>query len=244
MDNTKTFTKNGETRSTLDASAVLKNFKFPLVDLSDIAHAEWKGIFFDSIITEYDARRLYWHLEDQYAETFPTLTDVLIPWLRDEIDHAYGFALIYSSFTGIPLDQVILEAEIRKPDFTIINPIASDAFKLLIMLAYDEIITTHVYHRSIAKYDQFDSEQLSNWIRKAKKDEARHFISFVQKAKSLFPERTTETRSILDEIFNLDFEKSSYTGTFVLDHNTTDFPISKKEIKDMIIPAIVKKFNE
>ncbi|MHC8372513.1 ferritin-like domain-containing protein [Pseudomonas sp. MDT1-85] len=231
-------------RSTPDAAVVLANFQFPPIELSVEERAEWKEILFDSIITEYDARRLYWHLESHYAEYFPTLVEVLNPWLRDEIDHAYGFALIYSSYTGLPLDEVVLEAEIRKPDFTIIEPIANDPYKLLIMLAYDEIITTHVYHRSIAKYDQFDSQQLSTWIRKTKKDEVSHFFSFVQKAKELFPDRTNEVSSILDEIFDIDFHKESYTGTFVLDHNTPDFPISKQEIKNMIIPAIVKKFNE
>jgi hypothetical protein len=244
MDNTTSTNSRFETRSTRDAAVVLANFRFPLVELSDVERNEWKEILFDSIITEYDARRLYWHLETKHTDYFPALVEVLNPWLRDEIDHAYGFALIYSSYTGIPLDQVILEAEIRKSDFSIISPIANDAFKLLIMLAYDEIITTHVYHRSIAKYDQFDSQQLSTWIRKAKKDEVIHFFSFVQKAKELFPDRINEVPSILEEIFDIDFEKESYSGTFVLDHNTPDFPLSKQEIKSMIIPAIVKKFNE
>ncbi|MFJ2365423.1 ferritin-like domain-containing protein [Pseudomonas sp. NPDC087697] len=244
MNDTTSINNKSGTRSTPNAAVILENFRFPLIELSNAERTEWKEILFDSIITEYDARRLYWYLETQYTDHFPILVEVLNPWLRDEIDHAYGFALIYSSYTGIPLDQVTLEAEIRKPDFSIISPIANDAFKLLIMLAYDEIITTHVYHRSIAKYDQFDSQQLSTWIRKAKKDEIMHFFSFVQKAKELFPDRINEIPSILEEIFDIDFEKESYSGTFVLDHNTPDFPISKQEIKSMIIPAIVKKFNE
>lgn len=244
MNNPTNTNSKYETRSTPDAAVVLANFRFPPIKFSDVEHNEWKEILFDSIITEYDARRLYWHLESKHTDYFPILAEVLNPWLRDEIDHAYGFSIIYSSYTGIPLDQVVLEAEIRKPDFSIISPIANDAFKLLIMLAYDEIITTHVYHRSIAKYDKFNSQQLSTWIRKTKKDEVTHFFSFLQKAKELFPERINEAPSILEEIFNIDFEKESYTGTFVLDHNTPDFPISKQEIKSTIIPAIVKKLNE
>ncbi|HEF4758521.1 TPA: hypothetical protein SAN82_000925 [Pseudomonas putida] len=233
-----------KTRSTPDATTVLANFRFPHTELSDAQRFEWKEILFDSIITEYDARRLYWHLKTEHQLYFTSLVDVLNPWLRDEIDHAFGFTVIYSSYTGIPLDQVVLEAEIRQPDFSIISSITNDAFKLLVMLAYDEIITTHVYHRSISKYDQFNCNQLSTWIRKAKKDEISHFFTFVQKAKELFPERTNETSSILEEIFNIDFEKENYSGTFVLDHNTPDFPISKHEIKNLIMPAIVKKFNE
>lgn len=243
MDYIKTINKTN-TRSTPDAAVVLANFRFPHTQLSDIQRLEWKEVLFDSIITEYDARRLYWHLKTQYPIYFASLTDVLNPWLRDEIDHAYGFSVIYSSYTGIPLDQVVVEAEIRQPDFSIINTITDDAFKLLVMLAYDEIITTHVYHRSIIKYDQFNCGQLSTWIRKTKKDEISHFFSFVKKAKELFPDRTDETHSILEEIFNIDFEKNTYSGTFVLDHNTPDFPISKHEIRSLIIPAIVKKFNE
>ncbi|MEJ5058651.1 MULTISPECIES: ferritin-like domain-containing protein [unclassified Pseudomonas] len=230
-------------RSTPDAGVVLANFRFPDTKLNDIERAEWKEVFFDSIITEYDARRLYWHLQIKYPSYFPLLAKVLIPWLRDEIDHAYGFALIYSSFTGIPFDQVILEAEIRRSDFSVINPITDDAFKLLIMLAYDEIITTHVYHRSIPKYDKFESMELSNWIRKTKKDEISHFFSFIEIAKELFPERINETSSILEEIFSIDFDKPNYTGTFVLDHNTSDFPILKQEIRDLIIPTIIKKIH-
>ncbi|WP_236534721.1 hypothetical protein [Pseudomonas tremae] len=115
---------------------------------------------------------------------------------------------------------------------------------LLVTLAYDEIITTHVYHRSIEIYDNFDSQQLSTWIRKTKKDEVTHFFSFVQKAKEMFPDRLHEVPRILDEIFRIDFEKESYTGTFVLDHNAPDFPITKEEIETMIIPAIIKKFRD
>lgn len=231
-------------RPTLGAAVVLANFRFPVINLSEVERTEWADILFDSIITEYDARRLYWYLETQHADYFPTLVEVLNPWLRDEIDHAYGFSLIYASYAGIPLDQIVLEAEIRKTDFSLISPITNDVFKLLIMLAYDEIITTHVYHRSIAKYDKFASQQLSTWIRKTKKDEAAHFFSFVQKAKELFPDRINETPSILEEIFDIDFKKETYSGTFVLDHNTPDFPISKQEIKNWIIPTIIKKLNE
>ncbi|WP_460135132.1 hypothetical protein [Pseudomonas sp. S1_E04] len=229
-------------RSTPDASTVLSGFIFPDVDLSPTLREEWKDVFFDSIITEYDARRLYWYLEGQYPEAFYSLVDVLNPWLRDEIDHAHGFAIIYSSYTKISFDEVLLSAELRKPDFSIINSIAADPLILLATLAYDEIITTHVYHRSIELYDAFDSQQLSNWIRKTKKDEVTHFFSFVQKAKDMFPERLHEIPGILDDIFKIDFEKESYTGTFVLDHNAPDFPIKKEEIQTMIIPAIIKKF--
>lgn len=235
---------DSNTCPTPGAALVLENFTFPNVHLSDAKRLEWKDVLFDSIITEYDARRLYWHLKTEYPTYFSTLTDVLNPWLRDEIDHAYGFCLIYSSYTGIPLDQVVLEAEIRQPDFNTISPIIEDPFKLLVLLAYDEIITTHVYHRSIIKYDQLNCDKLSTWIRKAKKDEAAHFFSFVQKAKDLFPDRADETPSILEEIFSIDFGKQTYSGTFVLDHNTPDFPLSRHEIKNQVIPTIVKKFNE
>lgn len=242
MDMTKTANSFG-IRSTPDASVILADFKFPHTELSETERFEWKEVLFDSLITEYDARRLYWHLKSKNQDYFPKMVDVLNPWLRDEIDHAYGFALIYSSFTGISLDEVVLQAEIRNYNFNAINSIISDAFKLLVTLAYDEIITTHVYHRSIIKYDSFNSKQLSSWIRKAKKDEVTHFVYFVQKAKDLFPHRNDEIPSILEEIFRIDFEKQNYSGTFVLDHNTSDFPISKQEIKDLIIPAIIKKFS-
>jgi hypothetical protein len=231
-------------RSTPDAATVLAGFKFPDVELSDTLRQEWKDVFFDSIITEYDARRLYWYLEGNHSEVFSSIVEVLNPWLRDEIDHAYGFAVIYSSYAKIPFDEVLLSAELRKPDFSIIESIATDPLMLLVTLAYDEIITTHVYHRSIDIYDNFDSQQLSTWIRKTKKDEVTHFFSFVQKAKEMFPDRLHEVPRILDEIFRIDFEKESYTGTFVLDHNAPDFPITKEEIETMIIPAIIKKFRD
>lgn len=172
------------TRTTPDASAVLSGFSFPAVDLTASDRQEWKEIFFDSVITEYDARRLYWYLEGNYPEVFNCMEDVLNPWLKDEIDHAYGFALIYASYSAIPFDEVSLSVELRKPDFSIVDAIAADPLKLLVTLAYDEIITTHVYHRSIESYDRFNSQQLSAWIRKTKKDEVTHFFAFVKKPES------------------------------------------------------------
>jgi len=244
MDDITSASMRSNTDVTLAASEVLANFKFPAIELTDTERAEWKDVLFDSIVTEYDARRLYWHMENRYTEHFSALVDVLNPWLRDEIDHAYGFALIYASYSGIPFSQVALEAETRKADFEIVDPIFCDLFKILIMMAYDEIITTHVYHRSIPLYDKFKSYELSTWIRKLKKDEVTHFFSFIRRAKELFPRRAAELPEILDEILGIDFGKDKYTGTFVLDHNAPDFPISKLEIENMIIPAIIKKFNE
>jgi hypothetical protein len=244
MENIITLSQSSKNSPSVSASTILKNFVFPPLKFCNVEYKVWKEIFFDSIITEYDARRLYWYIEGRNPEHTRRLAEVLKPWLKDEIDHAYGFALIYSSYTGYPLDEIALEVETRKSEFSLIDPILQDQLRLLIMLAYDEIITTHVYHRSIKKYDNFNSRQLSSWIRKIKKDEAAHFFLFIQKAKLLFPNRIKEAPAILREIFDLDFSKSEYTGTFVLDHNTSDFPITKKEIEKMIIPAIIKKLNE
>jgi hypothetical protein len=229
-------------RGTPDAANLLSNFVFPECKLSLESRASWKEVFFDSMITEYDARRLYWYLESRHADVFAVLVDVLNPWLRDEIDHAHGFAIIYASFSNISFDEVLLSAELREPDFSIIDSIATDPLKLLVALAYDEIVTTHVYHRSIKIYDEFACSKLSSWIRKAKRDEAMHFFAFVEKAKQLYPHRLHEVSGMLDQIYRVDFEKESYTGTFVLDHNAPDFPISKEEIKSTILPAIIKKF--
>lgn len=132
MDTENTFRKL-QNRSTPDAAVILANFTFPPSELSIVERSEWKEVLFDSIITEYDARRLYWYLKTEYTDYFSALIEVLNPWLRDEIDHAHGFALIYSSFTGIPFDEVVLQAEIRNPDFSTIRPITDDPYKLLIM---------------------------------------------------------------------------------------------------------------
>jgi len=227
-----------------NASTILKSLSFPSLKLNTTEKDDWAGIFFDSIITEYDARRLYWYIANDNPDGFSKLKDILNRWLRDEIDHAYGFSLIYSAYTGTPLDEVALKVEIRQSDFNSLIPFMRDPFSLLILLAYDEIITTHVYHRSIQKYDNFNSPQLSAWIRKTKRDEAKHFFLFVEKAKQLFSDRLHEAPSILQELHQLDFEKKQYTGTFVLDHNTLDYPINRKEIENTIIPTILKKLNE
>ncbi|CRM62887.1 MULTISPECIES: ferritin-like domain-containing protein [Pseudomonas] len=226
-----------------NAFEILKDFSFPPLKFSEEEKAEWQAIFFDSIITEYDARRLYWCIEAKNPELMTKLEDTLNPWLKDEIDHAYGFSLIYSAYTGLPLDEIALSVETRKSDFSSLDSFISDPLKLLILLAYDEIITTHVYHRSIKKYDHFNSPQLSTWIRKAKKDESKHFFLFIEKIKLMYSHRLLEAPSILKSLFELDFEKEHYTGTFVLDHNTFDYPISRTDIEKTIIPTIIKKLN-
>lgn len=235
--------KSHELKTLNNASTILKEFSFPPLTLSEAEHSSWREIFFDSIITEYDARRLYWHIVESTSEWRYDLAEDLKPWLRDEIDHAYGFSLIYSAYTALPLDEVAIKVETRRSDFRSLEPFIQDPLKFLILLAYDEIITTHVYHRSIKKYDTFASSQLSAWIRKVKKDEAKHFLFFIEKIKRMFPNRLSEAPSILIELLKFDFERNQYTGTFVLDHNTFDYPITKEEIEQTIIPTIIKKLN-
>lgn len=243
MDHMNVPVSDSMPRTIMNASNILKNFSFPEIQLSPERRLEWDSILFDSLITEYDARRLYWHLKTEYPRNFETLSGILDPWLRDEIDHAYGFALIYASYTGQPLDEVTLKAEIRSADFRNISTLLGDPLILLVMMAYDEIITTHVYHRSIKHYDNFKSPSLSKWIRKTKADEIKHFFSFISKAKALFPSRMHEIPSILETIFKIDFQKTNYSGTFVLDHNTPDFPLSELEIETVILPVIIKKMT-
>lgn len=228
---------------TKTASQILGSSDFSFCGVSELERRQWCDVLFDSLITEYDARRLYWHIDRHHPATFPDLIGLLGPWLRDEIDHAHGFALIYASCSGTPFHQAALAAELRRSDFGLIEDLSSDLFKLLVMLAYDEAVTTHVYHRAIPLYDKLGSPALSAWIRKLKRDEASHFLAFLGEAKRRFPERASEVPRILEEILFLDFSKERYSGTFVLDHNAPDFPLSQLEIEARIIPMLVRKFR-
>jgi len=95
------------TDPTLNADAILQNFKLAPLNLKEDKYIEWKDVLLDSFITEYDARRLYRHLADDHHAIFIELKSVLGPWLLDELDHAHGFSIIYSAFTATPMAKVL-----------------------------------------------------------------------------------------------------------------------------------------
>lgn len=219
------------------------------IDLNKLStHAprlsQWKDIFWDSICTEYDARRLYWHIARTSPEVFRSHQSILTSWLKDEIEHALGFQMLYSRLYRDDLAAVGLQLEMRDASFEHVDHLLKDGLSLLLLLAYDEIVTTHVYHRSIADYDAFGVDALSTWIRKLKNDETRHLLSFIQEAKRAYPGRLEEGASILEDIVEADFSSDGYRGTFVLDHHAPEFPLSRAEIEMLLIPAVLRRLRE
>jgi hypothetical protein len=93
-----------------------------------------------------------------------------------------------------------------------------DEFGLLVLLAYDEIVTTKAYVRDFPIYDSFRQPEISKFIRLVARDEAFHFKRIVAMLRSRFAERLGEVPAVLSLVMAADRVDRPYAATFVLDH--------------------------
>ena len=201
-------------------------------------------MFWHSTCTEYDSKRFYKKIKLSKLKISHPLELFLNKWLQDEISHANGFIKIYSTIYN--QDEVFVREKLdsRLSDFSMIDDFFEDEFKLCLLLAYDEIVTTHVYHRSIPFYENIGSSKFGLWIKRIKTDEARHFVGVIKILQKYHGSRRSEVEKILNEIIKIDSNIEEYKATFVLDHSCPEFPLSQDELTSICVKTILMKLRQ
>lgn len=225
------------------ATTLLSNLRSDQINLSDETKQQYEPIFWHSVCTEYDSRNFYAHLKSSNLKPTSEFETFLSHWLKDETNHTEGFVILYGLIYQQSETDIYARLKARPVDFSPLEQFFSDEFKLCLLLAYDEIVTTWVYHRSIPFYEHLGPRELKTWILKLKSDEALHFNNLLKILKARHFHRFGEAESILEQILHLDQTLTQYGSTFVLDHQCDDFSLTQSELVSLGSGIILKKLH-
>jgi hypothetical protein len=195
---------------------------------------------------EYDAECLCTELDRRVENGCLTLSPEFREferlWRRDELDHALGFAKLYSAVYGIDEMDLVVDLRKRSGDFIHFEEFLTDELAVALLIAYDELATTASYTQDATSfYPVFSCPPLVSWIRRLAADEAKHYINLVNVIRTVHRGRLGDCEQILDRIVALDKRKLPYAGTFALDHDDDQFSSELlDECRSQLLSAIAR----
>ncbi|MFT6833446.1 MAG: hypothetical protein ACJAZN_003631 [Planctomycetota bacterium] len=196
------------------------------------------------LVAEYDARLLQAELIRRgmrYSHEFRAFIDA---WAVDEDKHADGLLRLYSLVCRESESSVLARLSAREGCFESLSEVLDDEFRLTLLFAYDEAMSTHGYSEDIPFYASLGPPAFETLIRELKNDEAVHYANAVGLLAVLHRDRVAEVRVVLDELIALDAGQESYRGTFVLDHATDQFSHKgMRRVGNLVGAAIVKRLS-
>jgi hypothetical protein len=192
---------------------------------------EYEPVIWNDLTAEYDSLAFIDMLRGNttYSLDFQAFME---PWARDEHNHYVATRSIYSALYGESITSITARVESRTADFTSIETFIRDELKLLLLLAYDEIVTAYAYHRDLPFYKTVGVEPFQSCIRYISRDEGIHFDNIIRLIKRLYPHRLDEAKGVLWAVVNTDINGEVYDGTFVMDHKLPYplFPLTNQEL--------------
>jgi hypothetical protein len=224
------------------AEEVFGNLRAGQFALSEQQREQSRDELWRSVCSEHDARHFHRHLNTVISDVPWRVQEFLVRWLADEYNHARGFKMLFGTLYDIDLDSIEAALAQRQISFDHLEEFFSDIESAALLLAYDELVTVHVYRYSVPFYDSLGARTPGpRWIRQLIRDEARHFrgiMNFLQTTR-LDAHRAA---AVLQRIVDADVAQSAYSGTFVLDHTCPEFPFSRSDLLGMCHRAIVERF--
>lgn len=196
--------------------------------------------FWNFLSSEYDARHFYARLMEQpnnFSDDFHVFAN---KWSQDEANHTEGFLMIYRIFYPSRQEDINCRMKQRKVDFSRLNEFFYDEFKLCLLLAYDELATTHAYHRDYPFYKSLGPRELFQFIQLVTSDEASHFNNLIRLIKKKHAHRFPEVLPVMEHIFDLDLNGGEYLGTFVLDHAGAGYGLTVEDLKTLCFDRIIR----
>jgi hypothetical protein len=177
----------------------------------------------NDLCSEFDSVHFYQFAMQPRFQWSGDFNRLLKAWLEDEERHAAGFTRLYSLCFGIGEATLQSDLESRPSNFEALEWFFEDEFRLCLLLAYDELVTTISYHADIPFYRLIGGARLEAWIRDVKADEALHFSNLLEIIRTHHLERISEAVEVIEKVLELDLEKRTYNSTFVLDHTDSHF---------------------
>jgi len=180
--------------------------------------ASFRALLTHEILSEYDASLFSRSLGVLRVPLSNDFRSFERDWLMDEQRHHRGFRWLYAKLYGDSVREIDAKLEQRAAELESLQDFLQDEFSLLVLLGYDEIVTTKAYARDFPIYDSFRRPELSTFIRLVARDEAFHFKRIVAMIRSRFAERLDEVPAVLNLVLAADRVDRPYAATFVLDH--------------------------
>lgn len=220
---------------------ILSKLNLDSIKLDKKMSAEYEPTLWRSISSEYDAINFYHKLMSLKINFSEPFKDFVRAWLYDETMHTAGFKYLYQLVYGMNEADIDCKLQQSTSDFSILEEFMQDELSISLLIAFDEIVTTFVYDRSIELYGEIEKNILPKWIKMVKRDEARHFMNIINVIKLTQQYDISHVDAILTRIINVDVNLSDYTGTFVLDHSCEEFPLSNEELTSICAKIILNK---
>lgn len=181
------------------------------------------------LAAEWDARLLEAHIRDMgrgFSRAFGAFLDA---WAADEARHTEGLLRLYCLVTGEAEGAVRQRLGARRGDFESVEPLLEDEFEVLVLLAYDEAMSTAGYSEDIPFYRSLGPPAFGELLRELKNDEAVHYRNAVELLVRDHSARADEVPSVMARIVRFDEAQDEYRATFVLDHATDQFDGARME---------------
>lgn len=185
--------------------------------------AEVEQRIWTDLVAEYDARILQAELLSRSASFTPEFLGFLDAWAADEEHHANGLLRLYSLVIGEPESDVAARLAERRGDFAPMEAWLDDEFRLAVLFAYDEAMSTTGYGEDIPFYASLGPPEFGTLLRELKNDEAMHYRNALELLVHRHADRADDVAGVMNEIVAFDAGQTEYRATFVLDHATSQF---------------------
>lgn len=204
-----------------------------------------KDFLWNAMLTEYDAANLDKYLKTQFNAFSDEFLAFENAWRLDEWNHYLGFRRIYSVLYDEPEEEIVERLERNTGDFDPIAEFLDDEFKVILVLAYDEIATFKSYLAEFSFYKTLDNAKIFRWFQKVTNDELNHFQNCMEIIRSKYSTRGLEISHIIDRFIKWDLSRHPYTRTFVFDHYwySQEFLEHCRRLIDSYVPRGLKGVN-
>ena len=196
------------------------------------------------LAAEWDARLLEAFILERDRSLSADFHAFLEAWARDEERHTEGLLRLYSLVTGE--DQASVRGRLmeRRGDFRPVEPLLEDEFQLLVLLAYDEAMSTAGYREDIPFYQSLGPAAFGRLLRELKNDEAVHYRNAVELLVLAHSDRVEEVPRAVERVVRFDEAQAEYQATFVLDHATDQFDAATMErVGRSVVRAIQRRMR-
>lgn len=196
------------------------------------------------LVAEWDARLLEAFILERERSLTGAFHRFLAAWAQDEERHTDGLLRLYSLVTGEAEASVRGRLMERRGDFCAVEPLLEDEFELLVLLAYDEAMSTAGYSEDLPFYQSLGPAPFGRLLRELKNDEAVHYRNAVELLVLAYSDRIDEVPRVVERVVRFDEAQDEYRATFVLDHATDQFDGAKMErVGRSVVRAIQRRMR-